>query len=204
MTDAIHADEIITRSWIVWMKYCSNESWSKVLARIGNWSIRHGQYLKRQIVGTKGKKPSGWKIRKQACHDHHQPFRAGASTSADIPGPQGSRAKDQETPGRRKLNKSCAEKVKGTEDEVDVETERPRWTERSARNAEPAGQANPVQRSSWCDRKQRHGWIAARRSLESDSSDINCNTTSIRDGCKMQHHWRWRAGHWSETSRIQA
>ena len=20
----------------------------------------------------------------------------------------------------------------------------------------------------------------------------------------MQHHWRWRAGHWSETSRIQA
>ena len=63
MIDAIHADEIITRSWTVWMKYCSNESWSKVLARIGNWSIRHGQYLKRQIVDIKGKKPSGWKIR---------------------------------------------------------------------------------------------------------------------------------------------
>ena len=55
--DEIHADEIITRSWTVCMKYYSNESWSKVPARIGNWSIRHRQYLKRQIVDMKGKKP---------------------------------------------------------------------------------------------------------------------------------------------------
>ena len=64
--------------------------------------------------------------------------RAVESTSADIPGWQGSRANDQETLGRRKLNKSYAERMKGTEDEVDVETERPRWTEPSARNAELA------------------------------------------------------------------
>ena len=63
------------------------------------------------------------------------------------------------------MNKPCAERVKSTEDEVD---ERPRWTERSVSNAEPADQINPVQRSSRCDRKQRHGWIAARRSLESE------------------------------------
>ena len=62
LINAIHADEIIIRSWTVWKKCCSSESRSKVLGRIGNWSIRHGQYLKRQIV-VKGKKPSGWKIR---------------------------------------------------------------------------------------------------------------------------------------------
>ena len=95
---------------------------------------------------------------KQACYDHHQRSSAGASTSADIPGPQGSRANDQETLTRRKLDKSCAEKVKGTEDEVDVETERPRWTERSVSNAEPADQINPVQRSSWCD-PQAEAWV---------------------------------------------
>ena len=66
-----------------------------------------------------------------------------------------------------KLNKPCAEKAKGTEDEVNVETESLRWTERSASNAELTGQANPVQRSSRCDRKQRHGWIPTRRNLES-------------------------------------
>ena len=71
-------------------------------------------------------------------------------------------------------------------------------TERSGGDAEPADQVNPVQRSSRCDREQRHGWIAARRSLES-CTDINCNTTIIHDGCKMQHHWRWRAGHWPES-----
>ena len=65
------------------------------------------------------------------------------------------------------MNKSCAEKVKGTKDEFDVETERPRWTEQSASNAELADQVNPVQRFSRCDRKQGHGWIATRRSLES-------------------------------------
>ena len=48
----------------VWMKYCGNESCSKVLARFGKWIIRHGQYLKRDRLWTsKGKKPSGWKIR---------------------------------------------------------------------------------------------------------------------------------------------
>ena len=41
------------------------------------------------------------------------------------------------------LNKPCAEKVKGTRDEVDVETERSRWTERSASNAEPADHVKP-------------------------------------------------------------
>ena len=74
LIDAIQADEIITRSWTVWMKYCSNESWSKVQARIGNWGILHRQYLVGQIVDIKGKKPSGWKIRNKLCHDHHQSF----------------------------------------------------------------------------------------------------------------------------------
>ena len=55
------------------MKYCSNESWSKVLARIETWSFRHGQNLKRQIVDIKGKKPS-MEDPKQACNDHDQPF----------------------------------------------------------------------------------------------------------------------------------
>ena len=55
------------------------------------------------------------------------------------------------------MNFPCAEKVNGTEDEVDVETERPRWTERSASSAEAAGQANPVLRSWRWDRKE--AWV---------------------------------------------
>ena len=159
--DAIHADEIITSSWIVWMKYCSNESWSKVIARIGNWNIRHEQYLKRQIVDIKGKKPSGWRIRnkfatiitnRSSGFEHKRRYLRAARIS-------GKRSANAWT---KELNKSCAGKVKGTEDEVDLETERPRWTERSASNVEPAVQANPVQRSSRCDRKQRHGVTASR------------------------------------------
>ena len=52
--------------------------------------------------------------------------------------------------------------MKGTKDEVDVETGRSRWTEPSASHAESADQVSPMQRSSRSDRKQRHGWIAAK------------------------------------------
>ena len=164
--DAIHADEIITSSWIVWMKYCSNESWSKVLARIVNWSIRHEQYLKRQNVDIKGKKPSGWRIRNKLATIITN-RSSGCDRKRRYPRAARILGKRSTNVWTKELNKSCAGKVKGTEDEVDVETERLRWTERSASNAEPAVQANPVQRSSWCDRKQRHGWIAAMRSLNS-------------------------------------
>ena len=37
--DEIHADEIITRSWTVCMKYYSNESWSKSASQ--NWELEH-------------------------------------------------------------------------------------------------------------------------------------------------------------------
>ena len=127
-----------------------------------NWELQHSTrtVLEETDCGHQRQEADRMKHPKQACHDHRQPFERVRAQAQIPPGPQGSRTKDQEAPGRRKLNRSCAEKVKGTEDEVVVETERPRWTERSASNAEPAVQANPVQRSSRRDRKQRTGLIA--------------------------------------------
>ena len=91
----------------------------KVLARIGNWSIRHGQHLKRHIVDIKSKKPSGCKIRNKLAPiitnrsigcEHKRRYPKAARISGN----------DQEVRGRRELNQPCADRVKRTEDEVDV------------------------------------------------------------------------------------
>ena len=56
-----------------------NESWSKMLARIGNWSIRHRQYLKRQIVDIKRQEAEWMEDPKQSLPRSSPTVRAGAS-----------------------------------------------------------------------------------------------------------------------------